>query len=222
MKRVSLISTVFVGLTFTCGCMTSRSRCDINYENDSVVISSASEVTTSQKYAIREIRGNSCPSAIDDSVMGEVVGTIASAERIMHTCPGVFERNGEEIFVDIVSFSRETSYQWTAIPCFLTVGICPYFQKDKTDVTAEVSLISDPTKKSRFSYQLIDDWKISFLFQLGSIPYTEYPLENKRIGKRGNGDISDEVHREGFSVGVVKALKELEQCGSKQRSQTAL
>ena len=100
MKRVSLISTVFVGLTFTCGCMTSRSRCDINYENDSVVISSASEVTTSQKYAIREIRGNSCPSAIDDSVMGEVVGTISSAERIMHTCPGVFERNGEEIFVD--------------------------------------------------------------------------------------------------------------------------
>ena len=78
------------------------------------------------------------------------------------------------------------------------------------------------TKKSRFSYQLIDDWKISFLFQLGSIPYTEYPLENKRIGKRGNGDISDEVHREGFSVGVVKALKELEQRGSKQRSQTAL
>ena len=216
MKRVSLIPTVLISLTFVCGCMTSRSKCDISYENDSVVISSASEVTTSQKYTIREIRGNSYPSSIDDSVMCEVVGTIFSTERIMHTCPGVFERNGKEILVDIVSYSRDTSYQWTAIPCFLTVGICPYFQKDTTDVTAEVSLISDPTKKARFSYRLIDDWKISFLFQLGSIPYTEYSLGNTRIGKRGNGDISDEVHREGFSVGVAKALKELEQRNKKQ------
>ena len=149
--------------------------------------------------------------------MGEAVGTIASAERIMHTCPGVFERNGKEVFVDIVSYSKDTSYQWTAIPCFPAVGICPSFQKDTTDATAKVSLISDPTKKkTRFSYRLIDDWKISFLFQLGSIPYTEYPLENTRIGKRGNGDISDEVHREGFSVSVVKALKELEQQYKKQ------
>ena len=216
MKRIFLIPAFSTALAFACGCMTSRSRCDIAYENNSVVISSASEVTTSQKYAIREIRGASCPSSIGDSVMGEVVGTIASAERIMHTCPGVFERNGKEIFVDIVSFSRDTSYRWTAIPCFLTAGICPYFQKDTTDVTAEVSLISDPSKKARFSYRLVDDWKISFLFQLGSIPYTEYPLENTRIGKRGNGDISEEVHREGFSVGVGKALKELEQRAKKQ------
>lgn len=210
MTRIFLIPSVLAGLATVCGCMTSRSWCEVEYENPSVVIPSASEVSTRQKYVIREIRAGSHPSLRDDSVLDEVVGSIASSDRIMHSCPGVFERDGTEIFVDIVSCSRDSSLQWTAIPCFLTVGICPYFQEDDTTVIAEVSLVSNPSRKVRFSYRLVDDWKVSFLFQLGSIPYPGGILEHARIGKRGNGDISGEVHREGFAVGVAKALKELE------------
>jgi hypothetical protein len=128
----------------------------------------------------------------------------------MHTCPGVFENDGEEIIIDIISHNRDSSHVWTWIPCFLTVGICPYFQRDDTEVMAEVSLISNPSKKARFSYHQVDDWKVSFLFQLGSIPYSEGILESSRIGKKGAGDVSIEVHREGFAVGVAKALKEIE------------
>ena len=208
--RTSLIPAVSLGLAFLCGCMTSRSRCEVEYENPSVEIPSAAEVNTIRKYAIRNVRTGSCPSLIDDSVIDEVSGSLDSAERVMHNCPGVFEHNGKDIFVDIVSFSRNSSHRWTAIPCILTAGICPYFQKDETTVTAEVATVSEPHRKVRFTYRLIDDWKISFLFQLGSIPYPESALDNTRIGKRGFGDISGDVHREGFAVGTAKALKELE------------
>lgn len=208
--RIIQFFTVSAISALICGCMTSRSICTVEYENNDVVISSSAEVTTLRKYEIREIRYGSCASSLDDSVIGEVAGSIASKERVMHTCPGVFERNGKEIFVDLVSFSKDSSRQWTAVPCFLTVGICPYFQKDVTTVTAEVSLVSDPAKKARFSYRLVDDWKISFLFQLGAIPYSSENLKNVRIGKRGYGDVSAEIHQAGFAVGVAKALKELE------------
>ena len=92
---------------------------------------------------------NDCFAAEDDSVMRNAVGSYAAMERIIHTCPGVFERNGEEIIVDILSFRKTADYQWTVVPCLLTVGICPYFQRDTTSITAEVSLISDSTKKAR-------------------------------------------------------------------------
>ena len=208
--RTFLIPALSLGLAFACGCMTSRSRCEVKYENPSVEIPSSAEVTTMRKYAIRNVRTGSCPSLNDDCVINEVAGSLSSAERIMQSCPGVFEHDGHGIFVDIVSCSRDSSYRWTAIPCLLTVGICPYFQKDETTVTAEVATVSDPHRKARFSYRLVDDWKISFLFQLGSVPYPEGALDNARIGKRGPGDISGEVHREGFAVGVAKALTELE------------
>jgi hypothetical protein len=92
----------------------------------------------------------------------------------------------------------------------LTAGICPYFQRDTTSITAEVSLISDSTKKARFSCQFIDDWKVSFLFQLGSIPYSESALKKSWIGKRGIGDVSVDIRREGFANGIAKALLEIE------------
>lgn len=208
--RITLFPTISFVLAFICGCMTSRSRCNVEYKSPTEEISSGADVNTVQKYTIRKVRTNSYPSLIDDSVISEVAGSISSAERIMHSCPGVFEQNGNGIFVDIISCSRTSSYRWTAIPCLLTAGICPYFQNDETTVTAEVVAVSNPNRKVRFSYKLIDDWKISFLFQLGSIPYSEGALRNARIGKRGSGDISPDVHREGFAIGVAMALKELE------------
>ena len=190
--------------------MTSRSRCSVVYEDSKDVISSSSEVITKNKYKIRKIRAADSSSAAHDPIMTELCGSISSIDRIMHTCPGVFERSGDEIFVDIISHSRDIDFQWTALPCFLTVGICPYFQRDISDVTAEVSLVSDPSRKARFSYREIDEWKISFLFQLGSIPYPADALNLAHIGRRGKGDITSEIHREGFAVGVAKALREIE------------
>lgn len=204
------ILIVLAAIVLITGCMSSRSRCEIQYENTAVVIPSPAEVNTSQKYTIREIRGQPRTLSHAEPVLREVADSIALKNQVMQTCPGVFEREGSEIFVDIISCSTRKAHQWTAIPCILTVGICPYFQKDDTEVTAEVSLVSDPSKKARFTYRLVDDWKISFLFRLGSIPYTASTLENASIGKRGHGDVSGEIHREGFAVGIAKALKEIE------------
>lgn len=210
MKRISrLLFFICAGFVFG-GCMTSRSQCEIIYVDQGEVISSSAEVNTHKKYRIREVRMNDCFAAKDDSVMRNAVGSYAAMERIIHTCPGVFERNGEEIIVDILSFRKTADYQWTVVPCLLTVGICPYFQRDTTSITAEVSLISDSTKKARFSCQFIDDWKISFLFQLGSIPYSENALKKSWIGKRGIGDVSVDIRREGFANGIAKALLEIE------------
>lgn len=208
--RTLLILVALAAVAPITGCMSSRSRCEIQYENTAVVIPAPAEVNTGRKYTIREIRGQPRALSRTAPVLREVADSIALKERVMQTCPGVFEREGSEIFVDIVSCSTSSAHRWTAIPCFLTVGICPYFQKDDTEVTAEVYLVSDPSKKARFTYRLVDDWKISFLFRLGSIPYTADILENVSIGKRGHGDISGEVHREGFAVGIAKALKEIE------------
>lgn len=210
MMRISLFCGCGLLSVLVCGCMTSRSRCEVAFENAKTAISSAAEVNTKQKYRIREIRAGAAAYALEDAVMGKVVGSLNSVQRIMHTCPGVFEREGTEVFVDILSHQRTKSHCWTAIPCLLTVGICPYFQRDDTIVSAEVSLVSDPSKKARFTYREIDDWKISFLFQLGWIPYSDGVLSKSRICKRGRGDITDEVHREGLAVGVAKALGEIE------------
>lgn len=190
--------------------MTSRSRCEVVYGNHADVISSAAEVDTVRKYRIREVRMNSCASAAANSAMREAAGSFPAVERVMHTCPGVFENDGEEILVDIVSLSKNSSLQWTAVPCLLTLGICPYFQRDEIRLTADVSLVSDSSRKARFSCCIVDEWKISFLSQLGSIPYSDGVLETSRIGKRGHGDVSADVWRSGIAVGVAKALREIE------------
>lgn len=210
MKRISRFLFFICAVFVFGGCMTSRSQCEITYVDQGEVISSSAEVNTHKKYRIREVRMNDCSTAEDDSVMRNAVGSYAAMERIIHTCPGVFERDGEEIVVDILSFRKTTDYQWTVVPCLLTAGICPYFQRDTTAITAEVSLILDSTKKARFSCRFIDDWKISFLFQLGSIPYSESALKKSRIGKRGIGDVSVDVRREGLANGIAKALLEIE------------
>ena len=191
--------------------MTSRSRCEIVYADQCDVISSSAEVNTQKKYRIREVRMNGCFMAEDDSVMHKAFGSYSAMEQVVHTCPGVFERNGEEVVVNILGFEKATDYRWTLLPCLLTAGICPYFQCDRTFITAEVALISDLAKKARFSCRVTDDWKISFLFQLGSIPYSESALKKSRIGKRGPGDVSVDVRREGFANGIAKALVEIEQ-----------
>lgn len=210
MRGTFLIPVSGVMSMLLVGCMTSKSRCEIEYNDFRSVISVASEVNTERKYRIREVRFTPAVSTGDDSIMREMAGSFDSLERIMHTCPGVFESGGDEVFVNIVEHKRDSRHMWTMIPCILTVGICPYFQQDDTFVTAEVSLVDDPSRKARFKYREIDDWKVSFLFQLGLIPYPEGELGTSRIGKRGSGDVSLDVHREGFAVGIAKALKEIE------------
>lgn len=210
MRRISRVLFLICAVVVFDGCMTSRSQCEIAYLDQGEVISSSADVNTQKKYRIREVRMKDCFTAEDDSVMRNAVGSYAAMERIIHTCPGVFERDGEEIMVDILSFKKDSDYQWTAVPCLFTVGICPYFQRDRTSITAEVSLISDPAKKARFSCRFVDDWKISFLFQLGSVPYSESALKKSRIGKRGIGDVRVDVRREGFATGIAKALLEIE------------
>lgn len=210
MKRISFVFSGVLLLSFFCGCMTSRSRCEMFYENHVDVISSAAEVDTARKYKIREVRMDACASAAGNSVMRKAAGSFPAVERIMYTCPGVFENDGEEVFVDIVSLTKRSGFRWTAVPCILTVGICPYFQRDEINLTADVSFVSDPSRKARFSCRIVDDWKISFLFQLGSIPYSDEVLKSSRIGKRGSGDVTIDVWREGIAVGVAKALREIE------------
>lgn len=210
MTRSFPVFAVSAALALCCGCMTSRSRCEVEYEKPGDVISSSSEINTECKYRIREIRTGSCVRAGADGVMREAAGTISAVERIMHTCPGVFERDGEEVVVDVVSYERDSSFTWTVVPCILTAGICPYFRRDDVRVTAEVSLIDEPSKKTGFSCRFVDDWKISFLFQLGSIPYPAGALESSRIGRRGHGDVTADVRREGLANGIAKALRELE------------
>ena len=61
--------------------MTSRSRCEVVFEDASAEIPAAAEVNTRQKYRIREIRGGTAASAFEDSVMRAAAGSLDSVDR---------------------------------------------------------------------------------------------------------------------------------------------
>jgi len=123
--------------------------------------------------------------------------------------PGVWASDGIPVTVTFVNWRNTFDVHWTIVPCILTLGICPYCHHENIRSRVEVSR-DDGRGKASFEYSESDDWKMSFLFACGSIPYEEKVLARNEFQECGWGDVLSRPHMNGLAHGLAAALSEME------------
>ena len=195
------------------GCMTSRGLCTIHVNGD------ARRTETKNHYAISQIReqtedGRSVAVHSNWRMCEMLDGPRAVAE-LMSYAPGTFAENGVPVTVTFRNWRKVAPLHWSVVPCMLTLGICPYFQHEEFFGDVEVALDAEPSEKVSFSYVEKEDWKISFLFELGSVPYEKRVVGRNEFQSCGHGDVLSKAHLEGLAHGIAASLAELERRGVK-------
>ena len=217
MNKKKTVSVVRALIALACflpaGCMTSRGISSVNAPGD------VSRPVTARRYRIAQVQER-MPNGQKANVhsnrrMREMLDGADDLGELTSFVPGVFADDGIPVVVTFYNWRSVFKPDWTMLPCFLTLGICPYFQHEEFFGDVEVSLDADPSAKVSFSYVEKEDWKISFLFELGSVPYEERVVGRNEFQACGHGDVLSKAHLEGLAHGIAASLAELERRGVK-------
>ena len=213
-KTVSVVRALIALACFlSAGCMTSRGISSVNAPGD------VSRPVTARCYRIAQIQermpNGQMANVHSNRRMREMLDEADELDELSSFVPGVFADNGIPVVVTFANWRSVFKPDWTMVPCFLSLGICPYFQHEEISGDVEVSLDADPSAKVSFSYSESEDWKISFLFALGSVPYEERVIGRNEFQACGHGDVLSRAHLAGLAHGIAAALAELERRGVK-------
>ena len=201
--------TAVAGLALA-GCMTSRGICSVRVDGD------ARRPTAERHYRISRIHevtadGRTVP-VHSNWRMREMLDGQAAVAELSSYAPGVLAEDGIPVTVTFQNWRRQAPLHWTVVPCALTLGICPYFQHEY--IHSEVVVSRDDGKGSAmFTYDECDDWKMSILFAIGSIPYPEKTVTMNEFQVVGHGDVLAKSQLEGLGKGIATVLSGLESKG---------
>lgn len=197
------------------GCMTSRGISSVNAPGD------VSRPVTARRYRIAQVRekmpNGQMANVHSNRRMREMLDGADDLDELASFVPGIFTDDGIPVVVTFSNWRSSFKPNWTMLPCFLTLGICPYFQHEEFFGDVEVSLDADPSANVSFSYVEKEDWKISFLFELGSVPYKERVVGRNDFQSCGHGDVLSKAHLAGLAHGIAASLAELERRGVKNK-----
>jgi len=197
---------LFAGAALT-GCMTSRGICRVSAPGE------VRRPVTRNHYRITQIQERLADGRIvnvhSNRRMREMLDQSFDLEDLMSCTPGVWAKDGIPVTVTFVKWQNDFGFHWSIMPCILTLGICPYCHHEEIYSRVEVSR-DDGKGSGSFAYAERDDWKMSVLFALGSIPYDEEILARNEFQLCGHGDVLNKPHIDGLAHGIAAVLSEME------------
>jgi len=210
--HVTVLAALCASIFSLAGCMTSRGVCTVKAPGE------VARATTRNRYRIAHIQERLADGRIVDvhsnRRMREMLDDTFGVEELTSYAPGVWATDGIPVTVTFVNWRNTFDVHWSIVPCVLTLGICPYCHHE--DIVSRVEVSRDDGGGSvAFEYAEGDDWKISFLFACGSIPYSEKVLSRNEFQKCGSGDVLSAPHMNGLAHGMAAALAELERQSAK-------
>ena len=200
------------------GCMTSRGVSSVNAPGD------VSRPVTARCYRIAQIQermpNGQMANVHSNRRMREMLDEADELDELSSFVPGVFADDGIPVVVTFANWRTVFKPDWTMVPCFLTLGICPYFQHEESHSDVVVTRDDGQGGSVSFSYDECDDWKISILFAFGSIPYSEKTITKNEFQAVGHGDVLSKSLLEGIGKGIAVVLSDLEKGPSRKDVQS--